>query len=295
MYKDHKLIVVTPAGRQRYMEVLLLFILKNRHVIDEYHIWLNTQVESDIQYLRGLATQYPDFIKIKEYTDPEKARTNPKLIGDCHNIRYFFQYCIEPNTVYIRLDDDIVYVEDGFFENLSEFRISNPDYFIVFPLIINNVGISVILRDKGLLPEWGKDVGKFSPGHDMEFQRGGYHPLDGLAWADPHFAWFLHHWFLTLLKQDQLHTIKFDKVELSDHQYVSINSICWLGSDFAKFNGIVDHDNEEGWMNLWQPQKLGKINAVCGNCIVSHFAFYVQRKYLDSSNILDEYRKYSKL
>lgn len=39
-----KRIIVTPAGRKRYMEILSSHLDKQRSDFDEWHIWQNTEI-----------------------------------------------------------------------------------------------------------------------------------------------------------------------------------------------------------------------------------------------------------
>jgi methionyl-tRNA synthetase len=52
-YKNNmeKLIVVTFAGRRKYMEILFKYIEKNKKHINEYHLYLATENQEDIQYM----------------------------------------------------------------------------------------------------------------------------------------------------------------------------------------------------------------------------------------------------
>jgi len=53
-------------------------------------------------------------------------------------------------------------------------------------------------------------------------------------------------------------------------------------------DGIIPGDDEE-FLSCLYPVKIGRSNCVNGDTIVSHFAFYTQREYLDKKNILDRY------
>lgn len=290
MYESYKIVAVTPAGRARYLKTLLPYMLSNRNIIDEWHLWDNVWKDYDREYVGELVKEYPDFIKLISPTNTEALAKDPLLKGSCDQIGHFFQHAIDKDTIYIRFDDDIVFVENHSVANLVHFRIQNPQYFVVYPNIINNVGCTVAMRNMGLGPDFVEEVGKYPLDHS-EFYRNGYHPCDQLGWGNGEFAYKYHDWFLKLLDKDHWDHIIFDKYELKNHSYVSINCICWFGKDFAEFGGIVDMKNEEAWINVYQPQKLGKINAICGEAIVAHFAFYPQRDYLDKTDLLERYNK----
>ncbi len=97
-----RVIGVTPAGRRRYLAALVPHLLRQRHVIDEHHWWLNTNYPADKQYVERLCAEHPTFFKVCH----KEVRKDLNL-GE--NIwRFFGEYC-EPDTLYVRLDDDIVY------------------------------------------------------------------------------------------------------------------------------------------------------------------------------------------
>jgi len=66
MYKGKKVIVVSPLGREQSMRILFPQILKNRHIIDEHHLWVNTSVQSDLDFIQKYADENPEFAIIKD-------------------------------------------------------------------------------------------------------------------------------------------------------------------------------------------------------------------------------------
>ena len=106
MYKGYKIVCVTPAGRARYMKILLPYILSSPYV-DEYHIWVNTPNPEDVKFLRICNER---FRKVKLI---HLEGETPKGVD---TICKFFKTAIVSDTIYIRFDDDIVFIEEGFFE-----------------------------------------------------------------------------------------------------------------------------------------------------------------------------------
>ena len=51
MLDTTRIVVVTPAGRKRYLEILFRYILKLRPIMDEYRLWVNTENNEDIEYM----------------------------------------------------------------------------------------------------------------------------------------------------------------------------------------------------------------------------------------------------
>ena len=56
-------VVVTPAGRKKYLEILSKYLSAYKNEFDRWDIWLNTTDYDDIQYIMNLSSQY-DFVKI---------------------------------------------------------------------------------------------------------------------------------------------------------------------------------------------------------------------------------------
>ena len=150
MYRDKKIIACSPVGRRESMKCLFKQILKNRHVIDEYHLWVNTDVKEDLDFIHEYAKQNPDFVRLKHGCDP----LDPEQMGKSHNVKRFYNYCVEPNTFYFKIDDDIIFIEDGTFEKMIQYKVDNPKTFLVYPIIMNNSWCTHFLRkNKQLIPE----------------------------------------------------------------------------------------------------------------------------------------------
>lgn len=266
-----KVVLVTPAGRRRYMSILTRYTARHRDIVDRHELWLNTTDPEDVQWMRELAVRDP-FFKVIEPTWPFQG---------AYSIAPFFQHCVEEDTIYIRLDDDIVYLAPDAISNMINFRIENPDYLLVFGNVINNSAVTHILQRLRKVPT----------------TRGvaGYHCMDALGWGDAQFAEWMHRNFLNERNFDgSLEWLKFPRWELmystNTGERVSINFISWLGSTFRSFGGIVAPDEEHD-LNGPLPTRVERGNVICGTAIAAHFAFYVQREYLDQTDILSLYEK----
>ena len=262
MYQDYRVICVTPAGRRRYMKILAPYILSSPFV-DRWDVWVNTIDLYDLRFIESLERE---FEKVNPVVNP---------IDDVNgnaSINWFYQTAIEKNTIYIKFDDDIVWVEDGFFETLLDYRINNREHLLVFPTIVNNAICTHLFQQAKKL-NYSKYI------HANSF--------DEIGWASPDFAVDLHLWFLNYLQNGSMDQLKFDSVQIALNR-ISINCFAWFGEDFSKFKGIVLDDDEE-YLSVIKPRELGKINSICGKTVVSHFAFYSQRRQLDSTGILEAY------
>lgn len=266
--QTYRVVAVTPAGRKQYMEILLSYILKQRHVIDEYRIWVNTINEEDIKWFEELKLKHDGFVVV-EYL-PKNMQPNGNT-----TIYKFFENTIQEDTIYIRFDDDIVWMEDNFIETLVKFRIDNPQYFLVFGNIINNAVIDHIHQKNGI---------KYSNYITNNC-------LCKYGWKDSNLCEEKHNKFIINLNNNNIQQYKFDRYETIG-QRVSINVICWFGKEFKEFSGIVGED-EEPWLSEVAPSQRNKKICVCGDALCSHYSFWAQREHLDKTNILQKYKEIS--
>lgn len=266
--KPYRLVVTMPVGRKRYMEVMLPRIFKEKGFVDELRLWCNTKNQSDIEYIQKIVSSNRDFVTI-DYLPP-----NADKIGEGWAIHHFFKNAIDPNTIYLRMDDDVVWAEKDFFKKIYKFRIENPKYFLVYGNIVNNAVCDHFCQKNG--------VYESEPHY-------GFNAWDHNGWKDPILAENKHRKLIENIKNNQLGKYRFSPVVLENYERVSINCICWFGSEFAKFNGIVGLD-EEQWLATDKPREIGVPNCILGDALCSHFSFYTQREHMDKTDILDKYR-----
>ena len=90
MYSSYNVVVNTAAGRRRYMQYLIPFVVAS-DVVDRYDIWINTHNGADIEFFRQVAAKYP---KINLVWQPDG------IVDGNRSINAFYKACIEENTVY---------------------------------------------------------------------------------------------------------------------------------------------------------------------------------------------------
>lgn len=266
MIDGSKVCLTIPAGRRRYMELLAPQLLREQGW-DELQIWVNTADPDDRAYLESLPARDPRIrlVELPAGVQPDGGAT----------IQHFFPHCIDPGTVYIRIDDDVCFVEPGAIATLVRFRLANPKAFLVFPVIVNNAIITHILQVLGRIE------------HDKYIRA---QCMERTAWHDPAFAEKLHRIFLGALEAGDIARFKFTSRPIALSR-MSINCICWRGEEFAKFGGRLNTFDEEEWLSVVRPTQTGGYNLICGDAVVSHFSFYTQREHLDQTDLLDRYRR----
>lgn len=263
MYKKYKIVVNTAAGRRRYMQYLIPYIVSCK-IIDRYDIWINTHNGADIEFFKQIAKQYP---VVNLVWQPDG------VVNGNSTINAFYKACTEPSTIYFKLDDDIIWMEPGLIEKMVQFRVDNPQYFLVSPLVINNSLSTYLLQseEKIKLHEY--------------YNSSAIHPI---LWESGQFASELHAWFINnYLNPQKWDVLHLGKKEMGMTRF-SINAILWFGDEMGKFSGVVPGDDEE-FMSCIYPTMQGMSNAWNGDAIVSHFAFFTQREQLDKQNILEQY------
>jgi len=265
MYKGYKIVVNTAAGRRRYMQYLIPFVVSNDSV-DRYDIWVHTHNGADIEFFKQVAQAFP---KVRLVMQPDG------IVGGNKTINAFYKSCCEEGTIYFKLDDDICWMEPDAIDKMVKFRIDNPQYFIVSPLVINNPLCSYMMQTAGVL-------------HTSAYQRA--NPFSDSFWKDGKFAYQLHKWFIDKHIEHMSGGVKniyINKREWSMNR-LSINAILWFGNDMKAISGIVPGDDEE-FLSCLYPARIGRSNCVNGDAVVSHFAFFTQREYLDAQHILEHY------
>lgn len=269
MFDGMNIVMVTPAGRKRYLEILLPYILRLRPILDEYRLWVNTTNDNDINYMKSLNVLYPDFIKLEFL--PEGITVDPNCVFK--TICKFFKNCIDINTIYVRVDDDVVYLDDiDKFTQFIKFRKEHDEYLLVFGNIINNAICTHLHQRQGML--------------QLTAGISGYKCTDDIGWWTSPLAPFIHH---SISQTDDLSKFNMNNWLLFNNERVSINVISWLGSEFLKFNGEIDSD-EENYLACVLPGIRNKYNIIYGKFVSVHYAFGPQRASIDGDpSILNGY------
>lgn len=301
------MIVCSPVGRKESMKCLFKQVLKHRHVIDEHHLWVNTIVKEDLEYINQYAKKYPDFVVLKYGCE----ELDPLQMGRAHNVKRFYNYCVEPDTFYFKIDDDIIFIEDNLFEELSQYKLDNPKTFLVYPVIINNFWCTHFLKkfdaidvpeDTHFTQTWypdfekAKDAIKISTSvmsDDIDEPKlRDFIPEDRLMsqlyWYNPQFAYGMLSNTHQYIVEDKLSLLNIPSFNL-DYEPVSINFIMWSGEDFAEFGGDVKSLDDEPWLSTFYPLQKGVRNAIVGNVRAVHYAYWPQRDYLNQTDILSKY------
>lgn len=272
------IVTVTPAGRARYMDVLSIWIeifhqhiTKNYPTINHRHVWwINTENPNDAAYIKRRCSE-SKFESFEELKVPYAANGS---------IYTFFKNCCDPDTVYIRMDDDVCYAPPQSIFELYRTRVMYKEPFLILGNIVNNSLCAHLHHRMGI-------VGKPPLGF------GQYFCTDGLTWGKGEAAEFYHRSFLeSLRRRNHGHEYKRDMLwQLHYFERFSINVISWLGKDMADIWGSKDgfEPDEEYFLTVEYPTKMNRPNAIDFGAVFSHFAYGPQRDHMDTTDLLVQY------
>jgi hypothetical protein len=268
----HRIVVVTPAGRRKYLELLKHYIL-NDDSIDAWHLWDNCRSEADRQYIYELERLSPkiSIISIKGSD------------GSNLSVNRFYVKCRDPGIFYIKMDDDIVYLPKDFGRRLYNKAIAEKNSYSWWsPLVVNNAICTWLLKYHG----------RVHIGNKVSAQAGCVY-----GWRSPFFAKALHDVFLQAATAHKLSAFQIPDFAVSLSRF-SINCLGFFGDFVASFTeeefcppGVDD----EEWVSAVLPSRAGKPGRIAGDIVISHFSYFTQERGLLSSDILSKYYKFAGL
>lgn len=253
--------IVTPAGRKRYLEILFRYLKSQKSEFEIWQLWINTVNDEDIQYMNKLAAEN-DWIHLYPCKVPVNGNESiSSFFGD--NVR-------RDDTIYIRLDDDIVYLSPNFIADFKGARLRNPIPLLIYSNIINNATISH-LHFRNNLIKYDK-----IPNYDA---------MDDIGWKDGVFAEKLHEAFINSIEKDTLDLWRssFRQWALINYENTSINSICWFGTSMKY---IQVGSPEEPFLARFVPSTIKVPHIIVNEPICAHFAFFTQREHLEKNTII---------
>ena len=267
MFEGHRVVVVCPAGRRHVADLMRRHVEYSRHIVDELHWWINTENPEDREYIHGLCRAAPRF-----HRKFELPGVNPSFNARHTRIGRFFRYTIDPDTIYIRVDDDIVWMDAHCIEELLKHRLAYPEAYLVYGNIVNSSSFMHLHQQ----------AGAFDPGFLISYTIN--HATNrqsvpaGLA---------AHKAILKTIKAladgGDRETLlapwtSFGRHVFGPGDYNDVNMICWFGRDFGEWGGYCPpHVYEEKWICLMMPAKHGsRIHEACGGALCAHYASVMQ-------------------
>lgn len=176
-------------------------------------------------------------------------------------------------TVFLKCDDDIVYIRLDALADFVGFRIREGRNFLVSANVINNGSCAHIQRGQGALPE---GLIRIDPPED---------PDGPFLWNSADMATDLHNYFL----DNRASFEEADPDPVLWHGQFSINFVSWLGRDTSFMATDMTHD--EYTLSTHIPEYLNRPNCIYPKLVVSHLTFYPQDDGFDHEVVLGRYRE----
>ncbi|MEM9964391.1 MAG: hypothetical protein AAGC58_03485 [Asticcacaulis sp.] len=262
----HRIVAVTPAGRKLYLEILKAYILKDDS-ISEWVLWDNCRKAEDRAYIHELAAKH----------DKVRVLTIEGVDGTNKSVNSFYKYCDAPDSFYIKIDDDVVWMEAGLGRSLYEAALPDRSRYLWWsPLVVNNALCSWLLKYHSRVTI------------DNELSAQASCPY---GWRSPTFAARLHQVFLDYLGNDNLAAFRVGAHDVSLSRY-SINVIGFFGEDVAKLGArfCPSGVDDEEWLSAVLPTLVGRCGRIVGDVVAAHFAFYTQERHLlEQNGLIDAY------
>ncbi|KAI1758736.1 hypothetical protein GGR53DRAFT_516081 [Hypoxylon sp. FL1150] len=126
-----KIVALIFYGRKRTVDFLDCYLLQNLAAnggyLDEIRFMVHTNKEEDVTYLKGLVSKRDEHYNIVE-------------AGPCEGTSYgcIWDSVVEDNTIYIKIDDDVIFIHPDAIPQLVHTRIATPHPFAVSANLVNS-------------------------------------------------------------------------------------------------------------------------------------------------------------
>lgn len=264
------------VGRRNNLEILHKYIEKalEEKIIDEYHMFDFTRNINDSNFIyveyNRLNNIYKNNIFI--YNHSENKEKILKNIKDNFKNDWSPFYSVisqkifYSNSVIIKCDDDILFIELNGLKNAIKNRINDNYSFLIHSNCINNNICSYFHRES--YPKIEK--------HLENYPKGG---ILGKIFEIPMLSYHLHSQFYTDLfnSLENIDKYKIDDVYVKSR--ISINFILINGNDCKYFENTKYNDEYE--LSSFYPEKFFRPNKIYGEFITSHYSYSLQEKFLD--------------
>lgn len=251
--------MTTFAGRRDRMSILMTYVLEalRRGLIDEHHVWNYARNPRDRAWVASLPAHHPGIHVMEPQGQPFDA--------------YYDHYRKEDydDAVFLKADDDIVYLDLEQLPGFIAHRLSDPETFLLSANVVNNGVCAYFQQQRGVLPP--------------TFPYMPYPPegMYGLLWERADLAVQLHRIFLGAPR-----SFGFPGTTLAPDR-LSINFVSYLGRDLDLIQGLRGDD--EDMLSVKIPRATGRSNLIHNPFVVSHLSFYSQDQGMAREGLLQAY------
>ncbi|KAL7627728.1 Mitochondrial-processing peptidase subunit alpha [Parahypoxylon ruwenzoriense] len=126
-----KIVALVFYGRKRTVDFLDCYLLQNLAAnggyLDEIRFMVHTNKEDDVSYLKDLVSKREEYYRIVE-------------AGACEGTSFgcIWDSVVEDDTIYVKIDDDIIFIHPDAIPQLVHTRIATPHPFAVSANLVNS-------------------------------------------------------------------------------------------------------------------------------------------------------------
>lgn len=255
--KDGKIIkLVVIYNHRQHFECLMYYILRELNAFDEVIIWKNTTNVKDFEFLDSFLN-----VLKGEGLDDKFKPYNPDKVSKSVGIGPLYRMCNDPSTLYIKIDDDVVWIAANGFTNLIQFALDNEHKYLMFAgNMVNSGPLDVVHQQQG------------ASSSRLEFKA--VRPFTKLLTSEG--ARQVHESLQKAVVEETTDKYMVDHVYASSEKW-SINCIAFFGNLFNEPDRKALEKGDEKYIT----RKLSNIKnrriAVPGNALMSHYSFQAQR------------------
>lgn len=263
----YPVVVLIPFGRKDTVSILKRYIDHYAPLFSEIVFWKNTSNESDLEYLKTL----------EEEKNP-KYRFYHEEKGGLSGVYRMYNNFREKNTLYLKIDDDIVYLDN--IQDLLNFAVKERNKYSIYSAnVINSLN----------LPHMHQRIGAYPPEPFIKYP-GPHHP----ELFDSNLVHDLHKNFLQLASRNELDLFRgFDRFVFIQRERMNINCFCYWGEDITdeELRGL-NHEDEAHFSHVFRAIQ-GRYPVVVGKTLAVHYSFRTQKalkwgEYINEYKILSE-------
>jgi hypothetical protein len=310
VYRGRKVVAFTPFGRERTANILSIYLARDhqRGIVDEWWACMNMDnaQTGDATWIENVSTHL-DWLRIVkrpcagyEHCVDHGRGNDPMCLRRCErydgqpadwsngprrpkqmNTGRFYWLMQEPDTIFVRFDDDVIWVHEQAITAMIDVLLDSPDRpLCVFPVIWNNAVASHYLQTHGHFPS--------------NWQKVRPNAIDPVGWGNPRFAAGVHDLLLHHLEHDNPDAcLTPDHYWLTPTQRFSVSCFAISGAEYCApdIMGVLDWDEEEHWHTGHRTGTLKRKNVLTGMAHVSHYTFFTQSDYIRQKrpDILNRY------
>ncbi|KAK8914951.1 hypothetical protein H634G_09873 [Metarhizium anisopliae BRIP 53293] len=260
--KEHQLVTAPKIiglvffGRRATVSILDCYLkrnlVSNGGLLDEV-VWLQrTNDDEDLALLDRLLESEPQYSR--------------QVIDDANAYDFASSYnIIDDGNMYIKIDDDIVFIEDNAIPSIVCTKLARPDFYVVSANVVNQPMISWIHWNLGAvrpyLPETNGEYPAPEPGHQVDWRASalpswrGPSDVNASYWSSPDNK--KHRWLPVRGKSDHV----LDKTPIMETQYDAFGTGLqrWQVAAQEHYSFFENLEAREVWrykFNVWDFQRL---------------------------------------